>query len=103
MKSFLVIMREFPVEHRGLGLQSIEIKLLAQAVNTFVSMLHAAILSKHFLKCAIECMQLEVGIAQFFLNLRCNDFKIFATESWLSHLQQGFAVFQNTNKSFSNI
>ena len=69
MKKFPLVMKERPLESRGLRLHSMEKESLSKSVNTFVSLLNAHTPSKDLPIIAIEYMQLELGNTKFFLTL----------------------------------
>ena len=79
-------MRSYPVELGGLGLYSLEVESIAQAINHFVSLYVADIQTRLLLKTMIEYTQLEVGITEFFLKRSYKDFKDLVMDLWLVSL-----------------
>ena len=75
MRIFPIVMRDSLVEFGRLGLYSLEIELLAQVVNLFVSLCTTDTLTQSLLKVMMECIQLEIGVTTSFLTLQHKDFK----------------------------
>ena len=67
MKIFPVLTRFYLVELGDLGLHSLEVESIAQAINHFVLLYIVDISTRLLLKIMIKYVQLEVGITEFFL------------------------------------
>ena len=69
MRIFPIVIRDSPVEFGGLGLHSLEIESLVQAVNLFVLLQTAYILIQSLLRIMTEYVQLKIGLTAPFLTL----------------------------------
>ena len=94
MKIFPMIMRSLPTFLKGLNLQRLEVKAIAQVIHHLVSLYSSKTLTKLLLKIIIEYYQLEIGTDKQIFTLDLDSYSILATPIWITSLWRNISAFR---------
>ena len=93
MSAFLVAIRCSPVELGGLGLHSLEVESMEQAINNIASLCTVDTPTTLLIKTMIEHVHLEIGVLYSFFSLQYRDYRELVTDSWTLALWRIVSVF----------